>query len=59
MMGRPFSKEPIMPFIVLILCIMLAFVVVFLLTDEVCCLFGILSFLFFLGMLSYAIQGII
>lgn len=48
-----------MPFIVLILCIMLAFVVVFLLTDEVCCLFGILSFLFVLGMLSYAIQGII
>ena len=48
-----------MPFIVLILCIMLAFVVLFLLTDEVCCLFGNLSFLVFLAMLSYAIQGII
>ena len=48
-----------MPFIVRILCLMLAFVVVFLLTDEVCCLFGILSFLFFLSMLSYEIQGII
>lgn len=48
-----------MPFIVLILCVMLGFIVAFLLTDEACCLFSVLSCLLLLAMISHAIQGII
>ena len=47
-----------MPFIVLILCVMIGFIVAFLLTDEDCLLFGALSCLFLLAMILDAIQAV-
>ena len=47
-----------MPFIVLILCVMLGYIVAFLLTDEACLLYSVLSGLFLLAMISHAIQAV-
>ncbi len=47
-----------MPFIVLILCVMVGYIVAFLLTDEACLLFSVLSCLFLLAMISHAILAV-
>ncbi len=48
-----------MPFVVLILCVMLGYIVAFLLTDDACLLFSVLSGLFLLSMISHAILAVI
>ncbi len=47
-----------MPFVVLILCVLLFSFVSFLLADDACLLFSVLSGLFLLSMISHAILAV-